>query len=171
MDRFLFDRRRRLQHFAGAFAVIMRAAGIPARLVGGYLGGEANPGTDYLIIRQADAHAWVEVWLPDQGWRRVDPTATVAPARVEQGLAAALPADDPVPLMARGDAGGTLGQFRLVWDRVDVFWNDWVLAYGPALQRDARERLGLGGRHRHRLRPGGGPGHHRRGARPVGHGG
>ncbi len=144
VDRFLFDSRRGFcEHFAGAFAVIMRAAGVPARLVGGYLGGEANPGTDYLIIRQADAHAWVEVWLPDQGWRRVDPTAAVAPARVEQGLAAALPADDPVPLMARGDAGGALRQLRLLWDRVDVFWNDWVLAYGPALQQMLWERLGL----------------------------
>ncbi len=145
VDRFLFETRRGFcEHYAGAFAVLMRAAGIPARVVTGYLGGERNPGTDYYVVRQSDAHAWVEVWTRETGWQRIDPTAAVAPARVSDGLGAAVPESDPVPLMARGRPGLTR-DLRLLWDRMDAMWNNWVLAYGPELQRDLLGNLGLRG--------------------------
>ncbi|MGI9304149.1 MAG: transglutaminaseTgpA domain-containing protein, partial [Gammaproteobacteria bacterium] len=83
VDEFLFDTRQGFcEHYAGSFVVLMRAAGIPARVVTGYLGGEWNPLGEYLLVRQADAHAWAEVWLPGEGWQRVDPTAAVSPDRV-----------------------------------------------------------------------------------------
>ena len=69
----------------------MRAAGIPTRVVTGYQGGEVNVLANYLIVRQAEAHAWTEVWLRDEGWVRVDPTAAVSPMRVESGISAAVP--------------------------------------------------------------------------------
>ncbi|WP_018716986.1 transglutaminaseTgpA domain-containing protein [Arhodomonas aquaeolei] len=144
IDRFLFDTRRGFcEHFASAFAVLMRAGGVPARLVAGYLGGGRPDGADYLVVRQSDAHAWVEVWLPGDGWQRIDPTVAVAPARASDGLAASVPADDPVPLMARGGDGGVLRAMRLAWEQVDVMWNRWVLTYGPRAQQGLWQRLGL----------------------------
>ena len=78
IDRFLFESRRGFcEHYAGSFAFLMRAAGLPARVVTGYQGGERNPYGDYLIVRQSDAHAWCEVWLPGKGWVRVDPTLSL----------------------------------------------------------------------------------------------
>ncbi len=135
VDAFLFDTRRGFcEHFAGAFAVLMRAAGVPARVVTGYQGGQRSADGEYLIVRQSDAHAWVEVWLAGRGWVRVDPTATVAPGRIEQGLWSAVPDDDPVPIMARA-SGEWLQALRLQWDLVNVRWNLWVLGYGPGLQQ------------------------------------
>ena len=91
VDDFLFNTRRGFcEHFASAFTMLARAAGIPARVVTGYQGGEYNPMGGYLLIRQSDAHAWSEVWLEGRGWVRVDPTAAVAPERVERGLDAAM---------------------------------------------------------------------------------
>ncbi|HEX6736559.1 MAG TPA: DUF3488 and transglutaminase-like domain-containing protein, partial [Azonexus sp.] len=88
VDDFLFTTRRGFcEHYAAAFVVLMRAAGVPARVVTGYQGGERNPVDGYLVVRQSDAHAWAEVWLADRGWVRVDPTAAVSPARIETGLA------------------------------------------------------------------------------------
>ena len=66
------------EHYASAFVVLMRAGGVPARVVTGYQGGELNSVGNYMIVRQADAHAWAEVWLTGEGWTRVDPTAAVA---------------------------------------------------------------------------------------------
>ena len=83
-DEFLFETRKGFcEHYASSFALLMRIAGIPARIVMGFLGGERNPLGAHLIVRQSDAHAWVEVWLEGQGWTRVDPTAAVAPERIE----------------------------------------------------------------------------------------
>ena len=82
----------------------MRAAGVPARVVAGYQGGEVNPIDGYLTVRQSDAHAWAEIWVEGQGWERVDPTAAVAPSRIEQGIEAALPAGDPLPALLRLDS-------------------------------------------------------------------
>ena len=80
VDTTLFDSKRGFcGHFASAYAMLMRAAGVPARIVTGYLGGEWNPVGGYLIVRQSDAHAWTEVWLEGSGWTRIDPTAVVAP--------------------------------------------------------------------------------------------
>jgi hypothetical protein len=122
----------------------MRMAGIPARIVTGYQGGEFNPLGDYFIVRQADAHAWVEIWLAGQGWVRIDPTAAVAPQRVEAGLNAALPATEIAAGLVRINSSW-LHQARLAWDSLNNGWNQWVLAYGPQRQQDLFQRLGLGG--------------------------
>ena len=106
IDEFLFDSRRGFcEHYAAAYVVLMRAAGVPARVVTGYQGGEINPVDNYLTIRQSDAHAWAEIWQEGQGWIRVDPTAAVAPSRIERGIGAALPASDPLPALVRVDGG------------------------------------------------------------------
>ena len=142
VDDFLFNTRRGFcGHYSSAFVTLMRAAGIPARVVTGYQGGESNG--DYFIVRQSDAHAWAEVWLAGRGWVRVDPTAAVAPERVELGLGAALPAGEPVPALARR-SGDMLHSLQLRWDAINASWNRWVLAYGPELQRDFLSRFGLG---------------------------
>jgi transglutaminase-like putative cysteine protease len=94
VDEFLFDTKRGFcGHYASAFAALMRAAGIPARVVTGYQGGTPNPYGDYWIVRQSDAHAWNEVWIAPQGWVRIDPTAAISPQRVERGLGEAAAAD------------------------------------------------------------------------------
>lgn len=143
IDDFLFNTRRGFcEHYASSFAFLMRAAGIPARVVTGYQGGELNPIGNYLIVRQADAHAWAEVWLADTGWMRVDPTAAVSPARIERGIASAAPAGEPLPLLMRaGD--GWLRQMRLAWDAAANAWNLWVLGYTEQRQRDLLSRIGF----------------------------
>jgi len=143
MDEFLFTTRRGFcEHYAAAFVVLMRAAGIPARVVTGYQGGELNPLDQYLVIRQSDAHAWAEVWLPDQGWQRVDPTAAISPARIENGIAAAAPATDPLPALVRLDAPW-LRHWRYRWEAVNNAWNQWVLGYNPSRQQQLLSRWGL----------------------------
>ena len=107
VDEFLFDTRRGFcEHYASAFVVLLRAAGIPARVVTGYQGGAMNPRGGYMIVRQSDAHAWAEA-LIDGRWQRFDPTAAVSPSRIEIGLGGALPAGERVPLLARLDARGS----------------------------------------------------------------
>jgi transglutaminase-like putative cysteine protease len=92
VDDFLYGSRAGFcEHYAGSFVFLMRAAGVPARVVTGYQGGELNPLDGYVTVRQSDAHAWAEVWLPGRGWVRIDPTAAVAPERVRRGLAGAIP--------------------------------------------------------------------------------
>jgi transglutaminase-like putative cysteine protease len=143
VDEFLFDTRRGFcEHYSSAFTVLMRAAGIPARVVTGYQGGQINPVGEYVLIRQADAHAWAEVWLRDAGWVRVDPTAAVAPARVERGIASALPSTDPLPIFVRGDYAA-LQRLRLTWDSITYTWNQWVLGYNPERQRRLLSSLGF----------------------------
>jgi transglutaminase-like putative cysteine protease len=142
-DEFLFDTRQGFcEHFANAFAVAMRAAGIPARVVTGYQGGEVNPFDGWLTVRQYDAHAWTEVWLPGRGWLRVDPTAISAPTRIDLNLAAAVPVGDPLPLMMRVDLPW-LRDIRFRWDAVTNTWNQWVIGYNPERQRDLLHRLGM----------------------------
>lgn len=133
VDDFLFNSRRGFcEHYANAFTVLMRGAGVPARVVTGYQGGERNPVGGYWIVRQRDAHAWAEVWLAGQGWVRVDPTAAVAPERVERGLAEAVPAAER-PLLRLPT--GWLKDLRQVWDYVNSGWNRWVLGYDFERQR------------------------------------
>ena len=144
VDQFLFDSQRGFcEHFAGAFAVMMRMADIPARVVTGYLGGEINPTGNYMIVRQSDAHAWVELWHEGQGWQRVDPTAWVSPDRIDLGLGGAVPEGDNPPALSRRTPswGRTLA---LQWDALNAYWDRWVLAYGPDMQRRLMDRLGLG---------------------------
>lgn len=145
VDDFLFNTRRGFcEHFASAFTLLARAAGIPARVVTGYQGGEFNPMGGYLIVRQSDAHAWSEVWIEGKGWIRVDPTAAVAPERIERGMDAALAADEPVPgrLFNRVNA---FVQIRLAWDALNTFWNDQIVEFGATQQRSMLERLGIEG--------------------------
>ncbi|RTL50943.1 MAG: DUF3488 domain-containing protein [Rhodocyclaceae bacterium] len=143
VDEFLFDTRRGFcEHYASAFVFLLRAAGIPARVVTGYQGGEINPVDGYLLVRQSDAHAWAEVWLAGEGWRRVDPTAAVAPNRVENNLAAAVPAGDPLPLLTRPELDW-LRQLRFRWEAVNNAWNQWVLGYDNQKQMALLKKLGL----------------------------
>lgn len=144
---FLFETRRGFcEHYAAAFTLLMRAAGLPARVVTGYLGGEYNPAGDYMIVRQSDAHAWAEVWLPGQDWVRVDPTAAVAPERIESRIEiGASRASGAVRFFEGGDQRwlGMLQEARQTWDAVNHRWNQWVLDYGPERQRDLLSALGL----------------------------
>lgn len=143
IDDFLFETRRGFcEHFAASFVFIMRAAGIPARVVTGYQGGEINPVDGFLLVRQSDAHAWAEVWLPGEGWRRVDPTAAIAPSRVESNLAAALPRGDPIPLLEQPDMAW-LRQWRYQWDALANHWNQWVLGYDNQRQLELMRIMGL----------------------------
>ena len=143
IDQFLFETRRGFcEHFASAFVFAMRAAGVPARIVTGYQGGERNPVDGYLIVRQSDAHAWAEVWLEGRGWLRIDPTAAVAPNRIEAGLASAVPVGEPLPFIVRADLSW-LRQIRFRWEAVTNTWNQWVLGYDPQRQREVLSRLGL----------------------------
>lgn len=144
VDEFLLQTRRGFcEHYASSFVFLMRAAGVPARVVTGYQGGEINPLGGYLIVRQAQAHAWAEVWLDGAGWTRVDPTAAVSPARIEVGIAAAVPRSDPLPLGMRGDFE-LLTQLRYTLDSITNGWNQWVLGYTPDRQVRLLSRVGVG---------------------------
>ncbi len=142
IDEFLFETRAGFcEHFAAAFAVLMRAGGVPARIVTGYQGGEINNVGDYMIVRQAYAHAWTEVWLKDEGWTRVDPTAAVSPARVEAGVAAAVPQAE-VPILLRGEYPW-LRSARMTLDSLANSWNQAVLGYTQDRQRELMRRVGI----------------------------
>ena len=136
VDEFLFESRRGFcEHYASSFVYLMRASGIPARVVTGYLGGENNPISNYFIVRQSDAHAWSEVWLEGKGWQRVDPTTMIPPSRIENtqdlqriasGIAAEVP-DWTTNLWKKMAYG---------WDNINHFWNQWVLNYNTKRQQN-----------------------------------
>ena len=142
MDAFLFDTRRGFcEHYASAFVVMMRAAGVPARVVAGYQGGEINPVNRTVIVHQFDAHAWAEVWLPGEGWTRVDPTGAVAPERIEMGLEDAIAGegtflpDSPLsPLRYRSIRW--LNRLRLQYDALTYRWQSWVVGFDGKVQFD-----------------------------------
>ncbi len=143
VDEFLFGARQGFcEHFAASFVVLMRAAGVPSRVVTGYQGGELNPVDQYMVVRQSDAHAWAEVWQPERGWTRVDPTAAAHPIRVEAGIAAAMPANASLPLFVRADLNW-LRSLRNNWEALGNRWNQWVLGYNPDRQREMLARLGM----------------------------
>jgi transglutaminase-like putative cysteine protease len=143
VDEFLFETRKGFcEHYASAFTVVMRAAGVPARVVTGYQGGQYNPYGDYLIVRQSDAHAWSEVWIDGRGWVRVDPTAAVAPERIRGSLIDAIGADEPAPGRLR-DASPIWLQLEMSWDAVNDFWNQRVLRFDASAQFDLMQRLGV----------------------------
>jgi transglutaminase-like putative cysteine protease len=135
IDDFLFETRSGFcAHYAGAMTYVLRAAGIPARVVAGYQGGEFNPAGNYVQVRQFDAHAWVEYWQAGQGWVSVDPTFQVAPERIDMGLEEALAGeqsfleDSPFsPLRYRNLSW--LNEVRLAWDNANYGWQRWVLGY------------------------------------------
>ncbi|MEO8345557.1 MAG: DUF3488 and transglutaminase-like domain-containing protein [Betaproteobacteria bacterium] len=133
-DEFLFDTRRGFcEHYASAFVVLLRAAGIPARVVTGYQGGAMNPRGNYMIVRQSDAHAWAEA-LIDGRWQRFDPTAAVSPSRIEIGLGGALPVSESVPFLARLDTSW-LKTVQLTWDAINHDWRRNIVGYNYARQR------------------------------------
>ena len=156
LDEFLFETRAGYcEHYASAFVALMRLNGIPARLVAGYQGGEWNAAGSYMVVRQSDAHAWAEVWLHKAGWTRVDPTAAVAPERIELG------ADAIRELSAQGAAIGRLTikdaksliapswlrQFRQQlswrWDVINSKWNGWVMDYNRDAQFELLKNIGI----------------------------
>lgn len=146
VDEFLWQSRAGFcEHYAGSFVFFLRAAGIPARVVVGYLGAEANSREEFWSVRQRDAHAWAEVWLEGRGWVRFDPTAAVAPARLEQGLGAALEGEDATLLDRPVGADlAWLEQVRLRWETLNFQWHRWVLGYDQR-RRDSLLEGWLGG--------------------------
>jgi len=144
IDDFLFNSQRGFcEHYASSFVVLMRSVGLPARVVTGYLGGSMNRLGNYLIVRQWDAHAWAEVWLQDQGWVRIDPTAAVAPERVEEGIDAALSEEERLSLGGRQQSG-LFKQMGFFWDAMNHHWNRWVVGYDLTQQRHFLANFGLG---------------------------
>ena len=143
VDEFWFDRKLGFcEHFAASFVVLMRAMDVPARIVTGYQGTDPEPVDGYHIVRQSHAHAWAEYWQPGDGWVRVDPTAAVAPERIQvsrnlqspRGLVAnALDSVSPVFAL----------QLRQAWEAVNNRWNQWVLNYSRGQQLDLLRRLGF----------------------------
>ncbi|GAB2513534.1 transglutaminase TgpA family protein [Lysobacter humi (ex Lee et al. 2017)] len=138
VDEFLFGTRLGYcEHFAGAFTVLMRSAGIPTRVVTGYVGGQRNRIGGYWMIRRMDAHAWTEVWLEGRGWARVDPTAAVAPENIYDTLEDQLPADGLIGAIQGGDGIVQVGD----WLRQN--WNDLVLGFDANRQARMFRPLGL----------------------------
>jgi transglutaminase-like putative cysteine protease len=140
IDKFLFDKRAGFcAHFSSSFVFLMRAMNIPARVVAGYQGGELNPDSGHITVRQYDAHAWVEVWLEDQGWVSVDPTAEVAPERINQGLREALRGKE---VFLSGNNFSLLKLSHLPWlndvrlqlDQLNYYWHITVLSFNKNKQ-------------------------------------
>ncbi len=129
------------EHYASALAVLARAGGIPARVVVGYQGAERNPVGDYWIVRQANAHAWVEAWV-DGAWHRIDPTAAVAPERIERGVEDTL-ARTPGAATRLWRSNLFVNRMALSWDAVNAAWDRWVLAFGPEMQDELLLALGF----------------------------
>lgn len=148
VDEFLFDTRRGFcEHYASSFVYLLRAAGIPARVVVGYQGGEINPLTGTVLVHQFDAHAWAEAWLPARGWVRFDPTAAVAPQRIENGLERAVGAQeflaDNAFSPSRYRQLDWLNRARMHIDSVNYAWTRWVVNYRDTAQTDLlRDLLG-----------------------------
>ena len=143
VDEFLFDTRQGYcEHYASAFVFLMRALDIPARVVTGYQGGELNPVDGFMTVRQSDAHAWSEVWLQGRGWVRVDPTAIVAPLRIDQG-ASEIARQAGIALPGGASSFTWLRSIRFNWEAVQNSWNQWVLSYSQERQRDLIGLLGM----------------------------
>ncbi len=156
LEEFLFDTRRGYcEHYASAFGSLMRMAGVPTRMVIGYQGGEWNESGGYLSVRNSDAHAWNEVWMDERGWVRVDPTAAIAPERIELGLDALRAMDendipfgslDAAELRSLISGNWIKRQWELTkmrWDAVNTVWDKWVMAYGPEEQLEFLRNLGF----------------------------
>ncbi|MGR8932372.1 MAG: transglutaminase TgpA family protein [Gammaproteobacteria bacterium] len=148
VDTFLFETKSGFcSHYATAFVYLLRLAGIPARVVGGYQGGQINEIGGFLEVRQANAHAWAEAWLDGQGWVRFDPTAAIAPERIERGV-------DIDAQLASGVVSFTvpvsdttalrwLKRTRQLWQSVDYNWQRWVINYRSSSQKQLLQLLGV----------------------------
>jgi transglutaminase-like putative cysteine protease len=149
VDDLLFRTRQGFcEHYASAFAVLMRAGGIPAHVVTGYLGGEWNRFGDYLLVRQSSAHAWTEVWLDGQGWVRVDPTAVVSPGSLIQQLSGVQPATAGAARLATAAWLSTSVQ---AWQAMNAWWQDKVVGFTFARQLSLLDRMGLRAQQWHAL--------------------
>ena len=144
IDEFLFETRLGFcEHYASAFVVLMRALEIPARVVTGYQGGEVNPVDGNLTVRQSDAHAWAEAWLPGRGWIRVDPTSVVSPLRIEFGEAELANQYGLSRFGRPGTLLGWVGSLRMNWEAIENAWNQAVLTYSAERQRSLFSGLGV----------------------------
>jgi len=142
VDTTLFDSKRGFcGHFASAYAMMMRAAGVPARIVTGYLGGEWNPFGEYFIVNQADAHAWTEIWLEGSGWTRVDPTVVVAPERLTRGIGDLLA--DSLPATTVFMHYAWINRIGQLWDGASHWWQERVVDFNLRAQMDLLEKLGV----------------------------
>jgi len=139
IDTFLFDvKAGYCEHYASAFAFLMRAAGIPARVVVGYMGGDLNPYGGYFVVKQYHAHAWAEVFVPGRGWLRIDPTTAVVPQRVSAGLAGALRPEELPSFLRRSGYPGIRAYWDkagLMWDNLNLRWNAWFMGFSLMQQR------------------------------------
>ncbi|MDJ0741079.1 MAG: DUF3488 and transglutaminase-like domain-containing protein [Gammaproteobacteria bacterium] len=147
VDEFLFDTRRGFcEHYATSYVTLMRIAGVPARVVLGYQGAERNPHAEHWVVRQSDAHAWAEIWVPGEGWVRVDPTAAVAPERIEQSIdTARSQAGDRVVFATAADGllGGLWRNAAWIADAVDLGWYRWVVGFSALRQQNLLSQFGL----------------------------
>lgn len=144
VDDFLFSSRQGFcEHFASAFATLARAAGLPARIVVGFQGGEFNAGGQFWLVRSSDAHAWTEVWLQGR-WQRVDPTALVAPSRIVSEVGELVPeAQAVLPVLGRRPPQWWQ-TVHAQWQRAGFVWQQWVVDYDARRQQSLFQRLGLG---------------------------
>jgi transglutaminase-like putative cysteine protease len=147
VEEFLFEGRAGFcEHYATSFNQLMRIAGIPSRLILGYQGGEYNDLGDYFIVRQYHAHAWSEVWLEDRGWVRVDPTAAVAPERIEYPLRLAF-GEEGAPALFEIEGGGLtaamIRQFTNALDSVNIQWRRWIIGYSREHQFTLMRNFGI----------------------------
>jgi len=152
LEQFLFHRRVGFcEHYAASFATLMRLAGIPARVVVGYLGGEYNDLGDFFLVRQADTHAWCEVWLPESGWTRVDPTNVVAPGRASLDLNSFL--DGRIAsgqmeprrsaFIARLARSAIFTNIRLAWETLNYQWDTRLLGFDADVQDVLLSSIGI----------------------------
>lgn len=150
VETFLFKTRSGFcSHYASAFVYLMRVAHIPARVVTGYLGGTMNDVGHFLEIRQKDAHAWAEVWLAGKGWTRFDPTAAIAPERLEQNLNTEQELGEEIRFIADGSSAGWLSgwlkQSGLLWSSAEYNWQRWVVNYNSGKQSSFLSSFGIDG--------------------------
>ncbi|WP_426370237.1 transglutaminaseTgpA domain-containing protein [Pseudocolwellia sp. HL-MZ7] len=150
LDQFYFETKAGFcEHFASSFTFLMRAAGIPSRLVTGYMGGEYNAQGSYFSVYQRDAHAWSEVWLKDKGWVRVDPTAAINPERVESGFSEQLlreqaaSSNEAFSLLRYSNNNAFINAIRLQLAALDYNWTRWVVGYTAEKQNQFLAQLAL----------------------------
>jgi len=144
-DEFWFDRKAGFcEHITSAYVILMRALDVPARIVTGYQGGDRNPLDGYWAVRQSDAHAWAEVWQAGRGWLRVDPTAAVAPSRVQVLRRLAPPAGVLGALGGLAQGARDFGKpLRAAWEALNNAWTQRVLNYSRAQQFKLLQNLGF----------------------------
>lgn len=147
IDEFLFETKRGYcEHYASSFTVLMRLAGIPARVVTGYQGGEMNPLSNYMIVRQSDAHAWSEIYIEGKGWLRVDPTAVIPAGNIENVSDVARFRSelfDSIQLSQQSWYMASAKQVLFAWDMVNNRWNQWVIGYSNQKQKSLFKAIGI----------------------------